>query len=66
MKMKNKEKKKTTPSNTRLNINIYWSLTPALPSAIACSDIDVVISFIALWDNNAAVAACISLTILSY
>lgn len=64
MKMKKKEKK-TTPSNLRLNINIYWSLsniTPALPSALVCSDIDVVIRFIASWDNNAAAAARISLT----
>lgn len=34
-----------------------------MPSAIVCSDIDAVIRFIALWDNNAAIAACLSLTI---
>lgn len=50
----------------RLNINIYWTpgdITPELPSAKACYNIDVVIKFIALRDNNAAVAACISVTI---
>lgn len=64
--MKKKKTHNKTPSNMRLNINIYWTLadiTPELPSANACCNIDVVIKFIALLDNNAAVAACISLTI---